>query len=77
LLEHISLLVTTPQGVVAIAGDAIFFIEGEEQKFSLDQKDHSEAKGLSMDTLIQSRKLLIDRADYIIPGHGKMFKVEK
>jgi glyoxylase-like metal-dependent hydrolase (beta-lactamase superfamily II) len=77
MLEHISLLVTTPQGKVAIAGDCIFFLVDEEQKFDINQKDHSEAKGMNMETLIKSRKKLIELADYIIPGHGKMFKVEK
>jgi len=27
--------------------------------------------------LMNSRKKLLEIADYIIPGHGKMFKVEK
>lgn len=77
LLEHISLLVTTAEGKVAIAGDAIFWLDDEEQKFSITQKDHSEAKGMNMETLIESRKKLVQLADYIIPGHGKMFKVDK
>jgi glyoxylase-like metal-dependent hydrolase (beta-lactamase superfamily II) len=76
MLEHISLLVKTDQGKIAIAGDTIWWLEDEEQKFSLDQKDHSKAKGMYMPTLINSRKKLIKLADYIIPGHGKMFKVE-
>ncbi len=77
LLEHISLLVTTPEGNVALAGDAIWWLEDEEQKFAIDQPDHSQAKGMDMPTLIESRKKLIALADYIIPGHGKMFKVDK
>ena len=27
--------------------------------------------------LIESRRKILDIADYVIPGHGKMFKVEK
>ncbi len=77
MLEHISLLVTTEQGKVAIAGDAIWWLDGEEQKFSVDQPDHSQAKGMNMETLIESRKKLIALADYVIPGHGKMFKISK
>jgi glyoxylase-like metal-dependent hydrolase (beta-lactamase superfamily II) len=77
MLEHISLLVHTAKGNIGIAGDCIWWIEGEEQIFKLDQKDHSQAKGMDMPTLIASRKMLIEKADYIIPGHGKMFKVEK
>ncbi|MBI2334354.1 MBL fold metallo-hydrolase [Candidatus Daviesbacteria bacterium] len=77
VLEHLSLLIKTPKGKIAIAGDAIWWIEGEEQVFDIKQKDHSQAKGMNMDELIESRKKLVETADYIIPGHGKMFKVQK
>lgn len=77
VLEHLSLLVSTPEGKVAIAGDVIWWTDGEEQTFNIDQKDHSQAKGMNMEKLIESRKKLLEVADFIIPGHGKMFKVEK
>ncbi|HIH10612.1 TPA: MBL fold metallo-hydrolase [Candidatus Woesearchaeota archaeon] len=77
VLEHISLIVNTSLGKIAIVGDVIFFLENEYQIFDLHQKDHSQAKGMNMKTLIESRKKLLEAADYIIPGHGKMFKVEK
>ena len=77
VLEHLSLLVNTPKGKIALAGDAIWWIEGEEQIFDINQKDHSQAKGMDAEQLVESRKKLLENADYIIPGHGKMFKVEK
>lgn len=77
VLEHLSLLVNTPKGKVAIAGDVIWWVEGEGQVFTMNQKDHSQAKGMDMKKLIESRKKLLDLADYIIPGHGKMFKVKR
>ena len=77
VLEHISLLVSTPKGRVAIAGDVIWWLDGEKQLFDINQKDHSQAKGLNMEKLIESRKNLLEKADYIIPGHGKMFEVQK
>lgn len=77
VLEHLSLLVNTPKGRVAVAGDVIWWVEGEEQVFDINQKDHSQAKGMNMEKLIESRKKLLEKADYIIPGHGKMFKVQK
>jgi glyoxylase-like metal-dependent hydrolase (beta-lactamase superfamily II) len=77
VLEHLSLLVNTPKGKIAIAGDVIWWVEGEEQVFNLNQKDHSQAKGMDIEKLIESRKKLLHLADYIIPGHGKMFKVKK
>lgn len=75
--EHISLLVETPKGKVAIAGDVIWWLDNEEQVLDINQKDHSQAIDLNMENLVQSRKKLLDLADYIIPGHGRMFKVEK
>ena len=77
VLEHLSLLVNTPEGKAGIAGDAIWWLDDEKQIFDINQQDHSQAKGMNMETLIESRKKLIEIADYIIPGHGKMFKVDK
>lgn len=77
VLEHISLLVDTPEGTIAIAGDVIWWLDDEEQTLHIDQPDHSQAKGMDMATLIESRKKLLARADFIIPGHGKMFPVKK
>jgi len=77
VIEHLSLVVNTDKGKIAIAGDTIWWADGEEQKFDINQRDHAQAKGMDMDKLVASRKKLIDKADYIIPGHGQMFKVEK
>ncbi|HLD31767.1 MAG TPA: MBL fold metallo-hydrolase [Patescibacteria group bacterium] len=75
VLEHLSLVVTTDQGKIAVAGDTIWWTTDEKQVFKLNQKDHSQAKGMNMKKLIASRKKLIKEADYIIPGHGKIFSV--
>lgn len=77
VLEHLSLLVNTSEGKVAIAGDAIWWLDSEKQILNINQKDHSQAKGMNTESLIESRKKLLSVADYIIPGHGKMFKVKK
>ncbi len=83
-LEHISLIVATAAGKVGIAGDVIWWEDGQQpnlnspdQKFNVAQQDNSQSKGLNMDTLVASRKLLLEKCDYIVPGHGKMFKVTK
>jgi glyoxylase-like metal-dependent hydrolase (beta-lactamase superfamily II) len=72
--EHLSLLVNTPKGKVAIAGDVIWWLDSEKQTFDVNQVDHSQAKGMNMDELIASRQKLLKTADWIIPGHGQMFK---
>jgi len=76
VLEHLSLLVNTPKGRIALAGDAIWWKEGEAQVFRIAQKDHSQAKGMDIAKLIESRKKILENSDYVIPGHGKMFKVK-
>ena len=75
VLEHLSLLVDTPKGKIAIAGDAIWWLADEPQEFRMDQPDHSQAKGMDLAKLIASRKKLLARADFVIPGHGRMFPV--
>lgn len=75
--EHIALLAETLEGKVAIAGDAIWWLDEEEQVFDIHQKDHSQAIDLNIEDLIKSRQKLLELADFIIPGHGKMFKVKK
>jgi len=75
--EHLSLVVDTSEGKVAIAGDVIWWLDTEEQVFDLHQKDHNQAVDMDMETLVESRKKLLKKADYIIPGHGKKFKVDK
>ena len=70
-LEDVSVKVKTPKGIVAIVGD-LFEYEGDYQDgaswkpFSHNLKEH-----------LKNRKLVWAEADYIIPGHGKMFKVNK
>ncbi len=77
VLEHLSLLVNTPKGKVAIAGDVIWWLDGEKQIMHINRKDRSQAKGMNMKNLIKARKKLLKIADYVIPGHGKVFKVKK
>jgi glyoxylase-like metal-dependent hydrolase (beta-lactamase superfamily II) len=75
--EHLSLIVDTDNGKIAVAGDVIWWLDDEEQVLYINQKDHSQALDMDMEALVESRKKLLKIADYIIPGHGKMFKVEK
>lgn len=75
--EHISLLVQTPEGKVAIVGDLIWWLDDEEQVLDINQKDHSQTIDLDMKTLVENRRRILEISDYIIPGHGKKFAVKK
>jgi len=76
---HCSVLVQDENlGKVVIAGDVFWWQDSQEQKTdkeSLIELQDSYVK--SKEDLINSRKKLLAFADYIIPGHGKPFKVEK
>jgi glyoxylase-like metal-dependent hydrolase (beta-lactamase superfamily II) len=68
--DHISVLVKTEKGNIVIAGDAI----ADESFVELSSKPPLAANFRDYD---ESRKKIIAVADYIIPGHGDMFKVKK
>ena len=70
------LVQTEDQGMVAVAGDLFWWPDGEAQQTDHDsllnhpdkyEKDHVE--------LVKSRELVLQRADYVIPGHGKAFRI--
>ena len=65
--DGITLLVKTDKGIIAICGD-VFWKENlpEDDPYASDKEK-----------LKESRKKVLEIADYIIPGHGTMFKVKK
>ncbi len=71
--EHASLLVPTTKGKILVAADVFWWAVGEEQKIDITKHDDfaSDQKALRL-----SRSHALKVADYIIPGHGKMFKVK-
>lgn len=76
--EHASLLVKTAKGSVIIAGDVFWWTDEEEQKTdnieALINKEDPFTKDLQ--ALKESRKKVLEIADWVIPGHGKTFKVK-
>ncbi len=74
-----TLLVDTKDyGKVAIASDVFFWTDNEVQKIdraSLLAKKDPYVKNEKQ--LRQSRSKILKVADYVVPGHGKIFKVEK
>jgi glyoxylase-like metal-dependent hydrolase (beta-lactamase superfamily II) len=76
--EHASLLVETEKGKVVIAGDLWWWYDKEEQRTDYESLINQRDPFVKdKEKLKESRKKILEIADYIIPGHGKMFKVSK
>jgi glyoxylase-like metal-dependent hydrolase (beta-lactamase superfamily II) len=68
--DSATLLVKTKIGLVACAGD-LFWFENDD-KTKLMEEDCSDKKLFYI-----NREKILKIADFIVPGHGKMFKVKK
>lgn len=74
--EHSSLIVRGETGKTVIAGDVFWWVEGE----TFDPTDLSQLISRRDDfardqnALKKSRESVLEIADFIVPGHGKMFK---
>jgi glyoxylase-like metal-dependent hydrolase (beta-lactamase superfamily II) len=75
---HCSISVKTEEfGKVVIAGDVFWWADNEKQKTDKENLiRHKDPYMKNKEELAESRKKILEVADYIIPGHGKMFKVE-
>lgn len=63
---------------IAIVGDVFWWADKENQNIdykNLINKEDSYAA--DKEALLKSRKKVLDMADYVIPGHGKMFEARK
>lgn len=75
--EHASLLINTEKyGKLCIAQDVFWWVDGEqpenptvEDLLNIQDPFHANEESLK-----DSRKKVLEVADWIIPGHGKMFK---
>jgi len=75
---HCALIVNTKEGTYIVAGDVFWWMDEEEQETDYDSLlNHNDPYVKDQKTLKQSRKRILELADFVIPGHGKMFKVEK
>jgi len=75
---HTSFSVDTDEGKVVIASDLFWWKDNQEQKTDRESLLNLEDPYVKdKDALMESRKKVLEIADIIIPGHGKMFKVEK
>ncbi len=75
--EHCSLVVPTEKGIYVVAGDVFWWTDSEAQTVNIEKIDDAHPQEVDMEKLIESRKKILEIADWIIPGHGKMFKAEK
>ncbi|MCK4781481.1 MBL fold metallo-hydrolase [Candidatus Parcubacteria bacterium] len=76
---HCSVLADTKDlGKVIIAGDVFWWMDNEEQKTDKQSLiEHKDPYAKDEKALRESRDRILEIADYVIPGHGKMFKVKK
>ncbi len=71
--RSISVIVKTEKGMVAIVGDLFEYDKDWETPDSESWEPWSQDKQVQMDSRIKIWKL----ADYIVPGHGDIFKVDR
>ncbi len=63
---------------VVVAGDVIWWADDEEQKTDYDSIiNKKDPYCEDFEKLKESRKKLLEIADFVIPGHGRAFNVEK
>lgn len=76
---HASLVVPTIKGTVVVAGDVFWWSEEEKQDTSSKQVllNHKDPYVKDEKALRKSREKILKIAEWIIPGHGKMFKNPK
>lgn len=72
---HGSLVVPTREGIFVVAGDVFWWADEGKQDLSSAGVllDHEDPFVKDKKALRKSRKKVLEIADWIIPGHGKMF----
>ena len=76
--EHASLIISTAGGKICVAGDLWWWDDLDEQK--TDEKSLLSLKDpfvKDKKALLRSREKILKLADFVIPGHGRMFRIEK
>lgn len=77
--EFSSLFINTEDmGVVAISQDVFWWEDGNQKSETVeDLMNANDPFANDLDALKASRELVLSKADWIIPGHGKIFKNPK
>lgn len=72
--EHATPLVETEKGIVAVAQDVFWWMVGKQDTSSKEAlMNHKDPFAKDMGELRKSREKVLEIADWIIPGHGRMF----
>lgn len=73
--ENTSLIIKTDDGVICVGSDVFWWEDGKQKSDRMDDLLNLEDPFANdKEALLISRKLVLEKADFIIPGHGKMFK---
>ena len=73
---HCALVVPTDKGNYVVAGDVFWWMDKEKQKTDKESLlNHKDPYVKDLAVLTASRKKILSLAGWIIPGHGKIFKV--
>jgi glyoxylase-like metal-dependent hydrolase (beta-lactamase superfamily II) len=80
--SDLCLLVTTTEGKYALSGDLFWWNFDEVQEKDIDglaghQDRFALKRKISESLLEDSRRKILSLADFVIPGHGKIFSVPK
>ncbi len=75
--EHCSVIVPVNKDIYVVSGDVFWWSAGEKQAINIEKIDDAHPAEVNMKKLVESREKILQIADYIIPGHGKMFKTRK
>lgn len=71
-------IIKTDDATYAIVGDLWWWRDAEEQKTDKESLlNHFDEYTKDKNLITKSREKILALADYIIPGHGKMFKVKQ
>ena len=73
--EEVTLLAKTDKGIVAVAEDIFWWEDGLQKNDLKSLLEYEDPFVKDKAQLLASRKLVLEKADWVIPGHGKMFKV--
>jgi glyoxylase-like metal-dependent hydrolase (beta-lactamase superfamily II) len=72
--NDVSLIVPTEKGTYAIVADLFWWKDDEKEVLDIN---HPDPYVTDMTQIVKSRKKILEIADFIIPGHGKVLKVSK